>query len=247
MAEELLIIGGSAEAHAFARQCPQARAVLPGPLRSDPGGVAYEILSEWSAEAIVSDAQGPVILATHPCDDALYDTLPQRCAALGRPLIILQRPGWQAGPGDQWHMLSRDGDVGATIPDGARVFVGLGRSVAALEHLLEGRYLVIRQLRARGELYAGEGHFLDGDAPFTVEHEIAMLRAERIDWLLLRNAGGQGSAPKLKAARALGLPIAMLPRPDLPESVPVVETPEALLDMLARREAGVGASQYAPD
>lgn len=227
-----LILGGSAEGHALARALPQARAVLLAPLRTDPGGVSYEILRDCSADALLAQGAGPVVLATHPGDAALRAELPSACAAAGRPLLHLCRAPWTPGAEDRWHMLDDDGQVSGVIPRGARVFVALGRSVRALEAELAGRYLVIRQLHGGAACYPGFGRYLDSVAPFDVAQEIRTLRTERIDWVLARNAGGPGGWPKLAAARALGLPVAMLPRPAAMPDVPVATTPEEALTWL---------------
>lgn len=231
-----LILAGSAEGHALARAIPEARAVLPAPLRTDPGGVAYEIAPLWNADALVAGATGPVVLATHPGDAALRSALPAACAAAGRRLLHLCRPPWTADAGDRWHMVRDAEALPGPMPRGARVFVGLGREALACRDRLAGRYLVVRQLAADGSEWPGEGHYLPSAAPFTIAEEIETLRGERIDWLLVRNAGGPGGWPKLAAARALGLPVAMLSRPAPMPGVPVAETVEAALAWLADPE-----------
>ncbi|MGX9354441.1 precorrin-6A/cobalt-precorrin-6A reductase [Roseobacteraceae bacterium S113] len=213
MVRDVLIIGGSAEGHRLARAVPGARAVVLERLRTDPGDVAYDVLTEAAVLEAVRDGQGPVVLASHPCDARLREDLARRCMQAHRPLLHLIRPPWTPEAKDRWHMLTRDADVGGVVPEGARVLVGIGRAVRALQAHLGGRYLVIRQLGARQQTYEGEGHYSDAPPPFTVDEEMAHLRAERIDWLMVRNAGGPGAWPKLAAARALGLPVAMLPRP----------------------------------
>jgi precorrin-6A/cobalt-precorrin-6A reductase len=225
---EVLIFAGSAEGHALARALPRARAVLPAPPRTDRGGVSYEIVPHVD-ERLVARGAGPVVLATHPGDGALRDALPAACAAAGRPLLHLCRPPWRPGPQDRWHPLEHAAALPGPIPRGARVFVGLGREMRDHRARLAGRYLVVRQLDPDGSPWPGQGHYLAGTAPFSVAQEIETLRAERIDWLLVRNAGGPGGWPKLAAARALGLPVAMLARPAPMAGVPVAESVEAAL------------------
>jgi len=52
----------------------------------------------------------------------------------------------------------------------------------------------------------------------------------KIDWLVLRNAGGERSMAKLIAARHLGLPVAMIDRPAAVS--PSVETVDQALEWL---------------
>ena len=69
-----------------------------------------------------------------------------------------------------------------------------------------------------------------GHPPFSVEDEMALFERLKIDWLVLRNAGGERSMSKLIAARHLGLPVAMIDRP-APVS-PSVETVDQALEWL---------------
>lgn len=73
------------------------------------------------------------------------------------------------------------------------------------------------------------GRYLHGHGPFAEADEIRVMRKERIDWLLVHNAGGSGGWPKLAAARRLGLPVAMLDRPRRPDGPRVTTVEEALL------------------
>ncbi len=52
--------------------------------------------------------------------------------------------------------------------------------------------------------------------PFTLESDLALLEKQRIQRIVCKNAGGEGAASKLTAARALGLPVVMIERPHLP-------------------------------
>ena len=82
------------------------------------------------------------------------------------------------------------------------------------------------------------GRFLTGEGPFTVTDEVRLLRKERIDWLLVSNAGGTGGWPKLAAARALRLPVAMIDRPRRPGGPRVSTVKEALAWLTTFRTSG---------
>ena len=53
-----------------------------------------------------------------------------------------------------------------------------------------------------------------------------MLREHAIDALVTKNSGGDMTRPKLDAAAALGVPVVMVDRPQLPEGVNTVSTVE---------------------
>jgi precorrin-6A/cobalt-precorrin-6A reductase len=71
--------------------------------------------------------------------------------------------------------------------------------------------------------------------PYAEESERALMRDHRVEVLVTKNSGGTATAPKLGAARSLGLPVVMVRRPPTPEGVPVLDSVEAVLDRVARR------------
>jgi precorrin-6A/cobalt-precorrin-6A reductase len=65
------------------------------------------------------------------------------------------------------------------------------------------------------------------------------MRDRRIEWVVARNAGGDGARAKIDAARELSLPVIMIARPELGER-PRVESVDAVLDWLGH-DARLGA------
>ncbi|MBS8228537.1 precorrin-6A/cobalt-precorrin-6A reductase [Vannielia litorea] len=171
-----------------------------------------------------------VIDATHPYAEAITRRTAQIVPEMGLPLLHFERPPWVAGPGDDWTEVAAPEDLPALIPEGACVFLGTGR--AGLERFagLEGRRIICRQLdMADGPFPFEGGEFLLSVPPFTAEGEMKLFQRLDVDWLVVKNAGGEGARPKLEAARAMGLPVAMLARPPEPVGVARAETLEAAM------------------
>ena len=70
---------------------------------------------------------------------------------------------------------------------------------------------------------------LQDRGPFDVGRERDLMRSEAIEVVVTKNSGGQATYPKIAAARALGLPVVMVARPEMPDGVPNVPTPEEAL------------------
>ncbi len=70
--------------------------------------------------------------------------------------------------------------------------------------------------------------------PFTLEGELEMMRARKIEWIVARNSGGTGARAKLDAARGLGLPVIMITRPLLPVR-PRVDSVSQVMEWLDHR------------
>jgi precorrin-6A/cobalt-precorrin-6A reductase len=105
------------------------------------------------------------------------------------------------------------------------VFVALGRKemapfVAAPQHL----YVVRSVDPVDPPLAVPHATYITGRGPFGEANERALLVAYGIDVLIAKNSGGPATYGKIAAARALGLPVIMLRRPEPGVSVPGVET-----------------------
>jgi precorrin-6A/cobalt-precorrin-6A reductase len=223
----VLIIGGSAEAWQLARLVPQAQVRLTAPERVPrnwPGVVTRgAVTAQWLRDQAVER----VVIAPHPCDAVAVVQATKAAQAAEVPFLHLIRPAWRATRRDRWHVLRSAPQAAQVIPRGARVLVTLGRDTLPQLNGLRAQCLV-RQLGAPGGNFPlRQGRFLPAKGPFSIAHEIGFLRRERIDWLLLRNAGGQGGWPKLAAARHLGISVALINRPSLPMGPRVTKVEEA--------------------
>ncbi len=169
-----------------------------------------------------------VVDATHPFAAQMTHTAASVCQALDIPHVILQRPEWVAGATDDWRFVDRIDEIPDIIPMMATVFLGTGRQTLDEFCCLKGRYLLARVIDAPKKPFPHEdGAFLVGTPPFSIVEEVALFKEKGIEWLVVKNAGGEKSKSKLDAAAQLDLPVVMINRPKLPNATVVGTVDEA--------------------
>ena len=110
--------------------------------------------------------------------------------------------------------IAREEDAAAHIPLGATVFLGTGRQTLARFANLAGRAVICRQIDPPESPFPFPGgRYLIGRPPFSTEDEVALFDKLGVDWLIVKNAGGDASRTKLTAAAQLGIPVLMIARP----------------------------------
>ncbi|WP_340560010.1 cobalt-precorrin-6A reductase [Streptomyces sp. GSL17-111] len=243
----VLILGGTTEARRLAETLvagavPGVRVTssLAGRVerpRRPPGEVrlggfgGVDGLADWLREHHV-DA---LIDATHPFARTISFHAAEAAALTHVPLLAVRRPGWVAVEGDDWHGVESLEQAARTVPVlGSRVFLTTGRmGLAAFAGCAEPWFLVRcvdppePPLPPRSEVLLDRG-------PYTLDGERELMRRHRVDVLVTKDSGGAATAPKLAAARELGLPVVVVRRPPVPQGVPVAQGPEAAVAWLAR-------------
>ena len=170
-----------------------------------------------------------VIDATHPYAAQITARTAQICAQDGLPYLQVLRPPWVARAGDNWTEIANEEEAASHIPQGATVFLGTGRQTLAKFAGLAGRRVICRQIDPPTSPFPFEGgEFLIGRPPFPVAREKSLFSQLGIDWIVVKNAGGDQSATKLVAARELGIPVLMIKRPARPDA-PCVDNVSAAL------------------
>jgi precorrin-6A/cobalt-precorrin-6A reductase len=175
-----------------------------------------------------------IVDATHPFAATMTASAAAAADVTGVPLLRLQRPGWAAGPGDDWRWVSSLEEAAAAVAGFGSVFLSTGRKSLGAFAGLTARCLVRSvdppepPLPARTTAVLARG-------PFTVEEELALLREHEVDVVVTKDSGGAMTAAKLAAARDLGVPVVLVRRPPLPPGVPVVATVEEALDWVRSR------------
>lgn len=165
------------------------------------------------------DATDLVVDATHPFAHRISANAAEACAAEGVARVAIDRPCWQAGPGDRWlHAADMEDAVRRlkAMPP-SRVFLTVGRleldafaGAPAHDYL----YRVIDPLRVPPPLLRQAA--IVGRGPFDEAAERDLMACEGISLLVTKNSGARATAAKLRAARALGVPVLMVGRPPAP-------------------------------
>lgn len=174
--------------------------------------------------------------ATHPFAGVMSRNAALAARAAGVPLLALRRPGWTPVAGDRWHPVASLAAAADALPAlGRRVFLTTGRQgMGAFAHL-DGLHFLARSVDPPAPPMPASTEVLLDRGPFTLDGERAVLRGHRIDVLVTKDSGGSATAPKLTAARELGLPVVVVRRPPLPDGVPVARSVPAALEWLTGR------------
>jgi precorrin-6A/cobalt-precorrin-6A reductase len=242
----ILLLGGTTEASLAARALADAgaKAVFsyagrtdapaPQPLPTRVGGFGGVAgLVEYLRREGISH----VVDATHPFAAQMSRNADAACKAIGLPQLSLQRAPWLAGAGDDWrHVGDIAGAVAALPGASARVFLAIGKQNLAPFAALHQHHFLLRLVDAPSALPLTNCSLVIAKGPFDVAADTALMQAYRITHIIAKNAGGQGAAAKLTAARALRLPVIMIARPEAPLR-DTVETTEAMMAWLAHHNA----------
>ena len=234
MSQRILLLGGIGEALAIARQLPaDALYSLAGlgkvpsdlPCRVRVGGYGG---AEGLARFIKEQGIDLLVDATHPYAAQISRNAAHAAQLAGIPCWALRRPGWQAGPGDDWREVSDWAELIAALAPFRRPLFTLGRE--PLEHLTEipaHQHWTVRCLTAQPP--APRAEILGARGPFALDDERALLARIDCDVLVSKNSGSQATEHKLQAARERGIPVLVLKRPELPAVAREFASGEALL------------------
>ena len=244
-AGHILILGGTAEARQLAQQlkahAPDCRLTMslagrtsaplrqPIPTRSGGFGGA-EALTRWLIEQRVS----LLIVATHP----FAAQMPVHAIAAAKqahiPIVRLLRPAWTPEPNARWHrcqtLLQAAQQLGNTPQ---RVFLPIGRQSAALFAAAPQHTYLVRSIEPLEErAMLPHLHSLQARGPFSQQEEEDLMVSWGITRMVCKNSGGNAMATKLQAAGALGIPIVMVERPQLPTPITTFSAVAPLLHAL---------------
>ncbi|WP_019816185.1 cobalt-precorrin-6A reductase [Saccharomonospora saliphila] len=239
----MLILGGTSEARALAAALVADGVPVTSSLagrvaapRLPEGGVRIggfggpDGLASWLAEHDVA----AVVDATHPFAERISASAAAGCATAGVPLLRLERPGWEPGPGDDWRWVDSLDEAAALVPElGTRVFLTSGRQGLSAFAGVTDVFFLARCVDPPEPPLPPRIEVLLSRGPYRAEDEAALMREHRIDVLVTKDSGGTHTEGKLTAARELGIPVVMVRRPPHPD-VEVVTDVDGARAWLAR-------------
>ncbi len=233
----LLILGGTTEARELATHVARSGLssvmTLAGATKHPEAQPIETVIGGFGGEVgfrrfVTQRGVRAIVDATHPFAHRITERTARLAAALGIAHLILQRPPWIAGAGDKWSEVPDPAACAGLVRPGQVVFLSTGRQTLDAFIGLSSCEVFCRLIDPPEIPFPfAFGRFIVGRPPFSISHEEALFRELRIDWLITKNAGGTSSASKLHAARRLGLPVAMIRRPPLPQAAAVKTVEEA--------------------
>ncbi|MEU1980617.1 cobalt-precorrin-6A reductase [Nocardia sp. NPDC019395] len=184
-----------------------------------------------------------VIDATHPFAATMTAHAARAGAALGLPVIRLNRPGWTAEPGDNWIRVPDMATAAQTSAElGERILLTIGRQGVGVFAGYTRPWYLIRAIDPPESALPPRHEILLARGPFTVAAETALLDRHRIEVLVTKDSGGDATAAKLAAARSAGVPVVLVDRPPVPpgliEVATVAAAHERILEYVAPRHIG---------
>ena len=243
----ILILGGTTEASALAR-CLSGRSEFSPLLSmagrtSDPRSLPIPTRiggfggAEGLARYLAYERIEALVDATHPFAAVMSRNAAEACARVGVPLLALRRPAWQPQAGDRWDEVSSMPQAVTALGESPRrVFLTVGRlELAPFAAAPQHTYLV-RTIEPLGDALPVPNVIAIRDRPpFHERAERGLMRREAVEVLVTKNSGAAATYPKIAAARALGLPVVVVARPDKPKGVEEVTTAEEAFSWLIRR------------
>ena len=240
---KVLILGGSSEGAKLARSIASDGRFaatlslagvtehperMPIPVKSGGFGGAAGL-----ARYLAENGIGVLIDATHPFAATMKQNAVEAARMAGAALLAIRRLPWSAEAGDRWTEVADLGEAAAALGEAPkRVFLTTGRQeLSPFKRAAQHFYLIRSVDPPEPEALPPHAETLSARGPFTVEGETALMKAYGIDILIAKNSGGNATAAKLKAARALSVPVLMVRRPHIPVA-PAVESVEKALHWL---------------
>ncbi len=203
----------------LAGRTPKPNIPLVGQVRMGGFGGVEGLVNYLKAEAI-----DLLIDMTHPFAAQITSNAAIAAQEVGIPRLLFCRPAWEPLQGDRW-MIAADLDAAAALfPALAdRVFLTIGRQELGAFAKVADCWFLMRMITPPDLVEMPTGDVLLDQGPFDLINETKILRDYGIGAIVSKNSGGNAAYAKIVAARDLGLPVVMIPRPLLPAGEVVSE------------------------
>ncbi len=243
---KILILGGTAEAAAIAQaivsrwgEDVQVTASLAGRTLAPPafpGAVRVGGFGGVNAMAdyLRDERIAVVIDATHPFAAQISENAQAACVSAGVPRLLFDRPPWEQGDEDRWHMVESATQAATALPQfGQRAFLTIGRGELAAFATCRDTWFLVRMVDMPADsLPLAAYEVIAARGPFTAEAEQSLMERHKIDVLVCKASGGDMTRAKLLAARAIGCPVLMISRPELSDG-PYARSVDAVVQWLS--------------
>ena len=158
-----------------------------------------------------------LIDASHPFDKESTELCKRVCKLADIKFTHFLRPPWSPTIDDNWISVQTLDGAAKTIPDGSNVFIATGRiGLEKFSKLTSSKFFIRRLGKVKMHCPLDNGKFIYGEPPFSLKDEISLFRSLKIDILVIKNVGGEGSFAKVEAARAMNISVIMIERPQKP-------------------------------
>jgi precorrin-6A/cobalt-precorrin-6A reductase len=221
----VLILGGSAEASALARRLAgdqRFAAVLSLAGRTKTPAlppIPHRVGGFGGVDGLVRWLESPgadlLVCATHPFAAQMRRHAVEAARRSGTPLLVVERPAWSATEGDRWICVPDMAAAARALGEAPRrVLLTVGqKDLSPFAGAPQHAYL-IRSIDAPPAASLPPGaRVISARPPFSEAEERALMDREAIELLVTKNSGGDDTAAKLAAARALGVPVITVERP----------------------------------
>ncbi len=245
---QILILGGIGEArwlaeqlHAVGRRVIYSVAgITDGPDMACALRVGGFGGGEGLAHYLVAAQIGMLIDATHPYARTISANAVDAARAASVPLWCYRRPAWQPSPAEDWRDCADWEAIVTAMADFSRPLLTVGRTPLDHEDQIRPRqHWLVRCLDDCSPRHPRLS-VIRAKGPFDESDELRLMRRHRIDVLVSKNSGGDAVAGKLRAARALRLPVLMWARPKVAAAEPIYECIKELADSAKSYTEGAG-------
>ncbi|KZL19264.1 Precorrin-6A reductase [Pseudovibrio axinellae] len=172
-------------------------------------GGAEGLMHYLQAEGITA-----VVDATHPYAAQITQNACEATKRATIPMLRFERAPWKRCPEDEWHLVDDLHAALELIPARETVFFAASSKVAAPFIQRPDLTAVIRSLNVPERKDAlPNAVYVAGMPSADWREEVALFKQLNVGWLISKNSGGNSSYAKIRAARELKIPVAMIQRP----------------------------------